>query len=87
MKLISANEVKTLPRGRKATFDDALLKALSQVKDGNFGVLDSEFGAVAEDERGKVSATIRKHWAKSHNGGKCQIRWSPEGFAQVAAAK
>lgn len=88
MKLIKAEDVQTLPRGRKADFDPKLLKVLGQIKDGNFGVLDEEFGKVeGKDERAKVAQTIRKHWTQVHGATKVTIRWNLEGFPQVGAAK
>lgn len=87
MKVIKADEVKTLPRGRKATFNAELVKVLGQIKNGTFGVLDTEFKSVPVDDRQKVSAEIRKHWAQAHPGTKCQVRWSPDGYAQVGFAK
>lgn len=87
MRLVKANEVQTLPRGRKATFKPELLAALKQIKGGNFGVLDDEFGSVEVDKRQAVAAEIRKHWKNLHGAdSNVSIRWSPDGFAQVGAA-
>lgn len=87
MRLIKATDLSTLPRGRKATYDETLLDVLRQIKGDNFGVLDEEFGAVSDSaERAKVAGVIRKHWSKVHDS-KCTIRWSVEGFPQVGAAK
>lgn len=86
MKIIKANEVQTLPRGRKATFKPELLATLKKITGTNFGVLDEEFGVVEPSKRQAVSAEIRKHWSQVHTT-KCSVRWSPEGFAQVGAAK
>lgn len=88
MRLVKATEITTLPRGRKAEFDGALLDVLAQIKGDNFGVLDEEFGSVVDKtERAKVAGVIRKHWAKVHGETRCTIRWSVDGFAQVGAAK
>jgi hypothetical protein len=63
-----------------------LLSTLKKITGTNFGVLDDEFGAVPTEKRQAVSAEIRKHWAHVH-GTKCSVQWSPDGFAQVGAAK
>lgn len=86
LRIVKADEVRTLPRGRKATFKPELLATLKKITGTNFGVLDDEFGVVDPAKRQAVSAEIRKHWAQVHNT-KCSVRWSPEGHAQVGAAK
>lgn len=85
LKIIKRDEVKSLPRGRKATFKPELLATLKKITGANFGVLDDEFGVVPADKRQAVSAEIRKHWAQVH-GTKCSVIWTPDGFAQVGAA-
>jgi hypothetical protein len=86
VKIVKREDVKTLPRGRKATFNPELLATLKKITGTNFGVLDDEFGVVAPAKRQAVSAEIRKHWAQVHTT-KCSVQWSPDGFAQVGAAK
>jgi hypothetical protein len=98
MKLIQASEVATLPRGRKATFEDVLIKAVKSIKPGTFGVLEqTEFpestkvtlpiaanSKTAKDDRAKVSGLIRKHWAQVHGDeSKVSVLWTPDGFPQV----
>lgn len=86
MRTIQRDAIKSLPRGRKATFKPELLKVLGQIKGDNFGVLDDEYGVVAADKRQAVAAEIRKHWSKVH-GTKCSVLWSLDGHANVGKAK
>jgi hypothetical protein len=97
MRIIQASEVQSLPRGRKATYNDTLLKACRSIKPGTFGVFEqSEFPADlkvtlpipanaknAKDSRSKVGGLVRKHWANVHGDGKVSILWTPDGFPQV----
>lgn len=85
MRIITTDQVKSLPRGRKAEVDETLVKALKTIKAGHFGLLD-EFGVVnGKEERAKVAGKIRKAWSVAQNT-KCSIKWSPEGYPQVGAA-
>lgn len=86
MKLIKREDVKSLPRGRKAKFNTELLTTLKKITGQNFGILDDEFGVVPQAKRQAVSAEIRKHWAQVHKT-KCSVIWTPDGFAQVGPAK
>jgi hypothetical protein len=97
LKLIQASEVTSLPRGRKATFNEVLTKAIKTIKPGTFGVLEqSEFPAElkitlpilatakdAKDSRAKVSGLVRKHWANINGDSKVSVLWTPDGFPQV----
>jgi len=86
-KTIKIEEVRKLPRGRKANLDAALVKTLGGVKPGTAVELDTEFGEVPADKRSSVSQNIRKHWvaANGEDGPKPSINFSPEGVPQVHA--
>jgi len=81
-KTIKLEDVRKLPRGRRPELDPALTKTLKSVKAGQAVVLSEEFGKVAEDDRSKVSQTIRKHWLACRDD-KPSVNFSPEGEAQV----
>lgn len=96
MKVIQADQVAKLPRGRKAVFNADLVKSLKSIKAGTFGVLDAsdlkgenlngaKLPAKTKEEKGKVGGVIRKHFEKAHDGTKAEIRWTEEGFPQVGA--
>jgi hypothetical protein len=99
MRIIQASEVQSLPRGRKATYEAALVKACQAVKPGTFGIFEqAEFPASlkvtlpipatakgAKDARAKVSGLVRKHWAKVHGDAKVSVLWTPDGFPQVGS--
>jgi hypothetical protein len=88
VKVLKADEVKVLPRGRKAKVDAELVKTLKTIKTGTFGLMDEEFGVVPAAKRQSVQSEIRKHWTLAHGkDAKVTIRWSPEGYAQVGHAK
>lgn len=88
MRLIKSEDVVSLPRGRKATFDGELLKVLASIKPGQFGLLDTEFPNVkTAGDKSKVSGIIRKHWAKSHPGTKVKVLWTPDNVPQVGQAE
>lgn len=84
-RTISTDEVATLPRGRKATYDDALLKVLRTVKPGKALVLDEEFGTdpiTEKDEKARIGGIIRNHWRHVRDD-EVSVKWSPEGYPQV----
>lgn len=98
MRIIPASEVVSLPRGRKATFNETLTKACASIKPGTFGVFEqSEFPADlkvklpipatakdAKDQRAKVGGLVRKHWANVHGKDSVvSVLWTPDGFPQV----
>lgn len=88
MRLIKSEEVVSLPRGRKVSFDGELLKVLASIKPGNFGLLDTEFPNVkTAADKSKVSGIIRKHWEKANPGSKCSVKWTPDNIPQVGAAE
>jgi len=84
-RTIKVEEVRKLPRGRKANLDPKLQKALAALKPGSALILD-EFSPVAEDQRSRVSQQIRNHW-RSVREDKPSIAFSPEGDVQVFAKK
>lgn len=87
MRLIKSDEVVSLPRGRKATFDGNLLKVLASIKGDSYGVLDEEFPPTMDaSKRSAISGTIRKHWEKANPGSKCSVKWTPDGVPQVGRA-
>lgn len=96
MKVISAEQVTKLPRGRKAVFNANLVKTLSTIKPGSFGVLEAgdmkgenlngaKLPAKTKEEKGKVGGILRKHFEAAHKGAKAEIRWTEDGFPQVGA--
>lgn len=86
---ISIDEVEVAPRGRKAQWDDELLDLLGKLKkdqavrltDKQVEPTDDEKAQTAE--RAKVSAVIRKHFRKAHNGQNCRIDYTSDGIPQV----
>lgn len=85
-RLISPEEVTTLPRGRKPNLNPKVTAVLEQLSDNPEKVLvvDDLWGKVSTDDRARVRAEIRKHW-KALTGGESgiRVRYSPEGFPQV----
>jgi hypothetical protein len=85
-QIIKADQVTTLPRGRKAEYRDDLLALFGKLKPGQAVVLDEEFDPAPGDEgkaaRQKVGQTIRKHWDHARQDS-CKINFTAEGVAQV----
>jgi hypothetical protein len=83
-EVISVEEVRVSPRGRRKVINAELAEKLSGIKSGQAVALRATFGAVPADQRPKVSQMIRKHWTHVRTDA-CRIAYTPEGIPQVMA--
>jgi len=82
-QVIDLDAVETLPRGRKATFDQDLLDLFASVPKGKAIAVGSRKVNPADAEaRGKVRSILVKHWEQAR-GTKGTVRFSTEGVPQV----
>ena len=81
--LISADQVVSTKRGRKAVINADLRDALASVPVGSFMRMDT-LGPVPKAKQGDVGQNLRKHWKAAHGDeAKCSVKWTPDGLAQV----
>ena len=81
--LISAADVVSTKRGRKAKIDADLRDALASIPVGSFMRMDA-LGAVPKEKQGDVGQNLRKHFKAAHgDDAKASVKWTPDGIAQV----
>ena len=80
---ITADEIRSTPRGRKAIVDSALVETFRKIPAGKGVRLESHFGKVSKADKAKTSARIRTAWKIAHPGTACSITYTPEGVPQV----
>jgi len=86
-RVITEDEIKVSPRGRRKVLDPNLLEALRHVKPGQPVVLEM-FGSVTDKaDKQTVGASIRRHWREIRND-ESRIDFAPgTGEVQVQVRK
>jgi len=89
MRKIDAGEVQRVRSGRPENeYDLQLLEDLLSIQPGEAGIFDTwgstPGGVEGRKERAKISAEIRRHWAKCHGPAvKVSIDYTADGYPQV----
>lgn len=88
IKVIDESEVVVSRRGRTATYDQELLKALGSLKAGKALDVTEHMGGPFKEtaDRQRVAQEIRKHWKATGRADKCRIDFGA-GRAQVRVKK
>lgn len=88
-EIISADQVETVKRGRKANVDPALVTALKTLKAGNvLAVTGLKCDPTAGDyKKAKAKAGAHLRSAGRLAGVKVSVGWSPTGVPQVSTTK
>ena len=85
-QILSTQDIRKAPRGRKAELDPDLVALFATLEPGQMILLDTEFSPVGDDkvERGKVSQIVRKNWKHARPDAVCSVNFTTEGLAQVS---
>lgn len=82
-EIIEIEEIIPSPRGKKLTFDEALLETLKRLPKGKAVRLAGTYGKVSSHDRQKVTHSIKRHWGLVRDD-KPSVNFSPDGIPQVS---
>ena len=85
-EFISPAEFVKSARGRKTTWNEALIATLAKVTEKQGVILRDSIGEVTREDRPAVSAMIRKHWRRDRTD-EPSISFSNTGVPQVEVRK